>query len=39
VQEALDLLTGEPRLQAVTLALSARLLHLGGLAATLAEAR
>jgi len=41
VREALDLLTGavrEPRLEAVTLALAARLLHLGGLAATLAEA-
>jgi len=42
VQEALDFLTGrarEPRLQAVTLALAAQALQLGGVAAELAGAR
>lgn len=41
VHEAIDFLTArsrEPRLLAVTLALSAELLHLGGLAASVAEA-
>ncbi len=42
VQEALHYLTGaerEPRLHALTLALAAQMLHLGGLAGSLAEAR